>query len=228
MGKTKRRQEAHEAIRESRDPAGGVLGRLEGGVVGWFNWSGENFRREAKEWAQSIVIALLLVVVIRTFFFQAFKIPSGSMRPTLMEGDKLFVNKYVYRFHAPERGDIVVFRYPGDANNPHEPKEEQRKDYIKRLVALGGETVEIKNGKIFVSEKKLDDPLTFGKFTYYNFDPYGGPYEKIKVPEGFYYVLGDNSAHSRDSRYWGFVPKKNMIGKAVFRWWPPKKIGLLK
>lgn len=178
----------------------------------------EDWIREGKEWAQSIVVALLLTLVIRTFVIQAFKIPSGSMRPTLMEGDKLFVNKYTYRFHPPKRGDIIVFKYP----------EDPKKDFIKRLVALENETVEIRDGKISVDGKVLDDPETFGKFYYYNHDPFGGPNEKIKVPEQAYYVLGDNSANSTDSRFWGFVPKANLVGKAVFRWWPPTKIGKLK
>ena len=174
--------------------------------------------KEAKEWAHSIVVALLLTLVIRTFVVQAFKIPSGSMRPTLLEGDKLFVNKFIYRFHLPERGDILVFKYPDD------PK----KDFIKRLVATGGETVEIRDGKIYVDGKPLDDPKGFGKFYYYNHDPFGGPNEKVKVPENSFYVLGDNSANSTDSRFWGFVPRKNLVGKAMFRWWPPKRMGPVK
>ena len=178
----------------------------------------EDWIREGKEWAQSIVVALILTLVIRTYVIQAFKIPSGSMRPTLMEGDKLFVNKYVYRFHAPSRGDIVVFKYP----------EDPKKDFIKRLVAFENEIVEIRDGKIYVNDKIQDDPETFGKFYYYNHDPFGGPNEKIQVPANSYYVLGDNSANSTDSRFWGFVPKANMVGKAVFRWWPPHKIGTLK
>lgn len=186
------------------------------------------FKTEGKEWAQSIIVALILTLIIRTYVIQAFKIPSGSMRPTLMEGDKLFVNKYVYRFHSPERGDIIVFRYPGNPKNPSETEQDRKKDYIKRLVAFGGETVEIRDGRIYIDGKVLDDPQRFGKFYYYNHEDYGGPYQKILVPQNFYYVLGDNSANSTDSRFWGFVPKKNLIGKAVFRWWPPKKVGPLK
>ena len=173
---------------------------------------------EVKEWAHSIFVALLLTLVIRTYVVQAFKIPSGSMRPTLLEGDKLFVNKYVYRFETPKRGDIIVFRYPND------PK----KDFIKRLVGLGGETVEIRDGKIYVDGKALEDPGSFGKFFYYNHDPFGGPDEKVRVPANTYYVLGDNSANSTDSRFWGFAPKKNVLGKAVFRWWPPNRLGTVK
>ena len=178
----------------------------------------EHIKREIKEWAQSIIIALILTLIIRTYVVQAFKIPSGSMRPTLIEGDKLFVNKFIYRFKPMERGDIIVFKYPA------EPK----KDYIKRLVASGGEAVEIRDGKILVDGKVLDDPESFGKFTYYNHDPYGGPGETIKVPADSFYVLGDNSGNSTDSRFWGFVPKKNIIGKAIFRWWPPGRMGKIE
>ncbi len=177
----------------------------------------EFLKREIKEWAQSIIIALILTLIIRTYVVQAFKIPSGSMRPTLMEGDKLFVNKFIYRFKPIQRGDIIVFKYP----------EEPKKDFIKRLVAFEDETVEIKDGKIIVNGKVLDDPEAFGKFYYYNHDPFGGPNEKIKVPKASFYVLGDNSANSTDSRFWGFVPKKNIIGKAIFRWWPLNRLGKL-
>ena len=175
----------------------------------------ETVIREAKEWAQSIAVALVFTLIIRTFIVQAFKIPSGSMRPTLIEGDKLFVNKFIYRFETPRRGDIVVFKFPEDT----------KKDFIKRLVAFEGEIVEIKNGKIIVEGKELAGD--FSRFYYYNHDPFGGPYDKIKVPEKTYYVLGDNSANSTDSRFWGFVPQKNLIGKAVFRWWPPNRFGKL-
>ena len=174
--------------------------------------------KEAKEWGHSILVAIVLTLIIRTFVVQAFKIPSGSMRPTLLEGDKLFVNKFIYRFEDPKRGDIVVFKYP----------EDPKKDFIKRLVALGGETVEIRDGKIYVDGKVLEDEKSFKKFYYYNHDPFGGPDEKIKVPENSFYVLGDNSANSTDSRFWGFVPKKNMLGKAIFRWWPPKRVGAVE
>ncbi len=172
-------------------------------------------KREAKEWLHSIVVALILTLIIRTFVIQAFKIPSGSMRPTLLEGDKLFVSKYIYRFEAPKRGDIIVFRFPGDV----------KKDFIKRLVASEGESVEIRDGKIYIDGKALDDPASFGKFYYYNHDPYGSPAETVHVPADSYYVLGDNSANSTDSRFWGFVPKKNLLGKAIFRWWPPRRVG---
>ena len=207
--------------------------------------------KEIKEWSQSILIALLLTLMIRAFVIQAFKIPSGSMRPTLIEGDKLFVNKYIYRFERPKRGDIVVFKFPYSdpiffhnesilvrdgritvdekelANPPFFKKAYYElvyhflgeKDYIKRLVAFEGEDVEIKNNQIYINSNVQNDPTTFGKFVYYNHGPYANPNEKVKVPADSYFVLGDNSANSTDSRFWGFVPKKNMVGKAVFRWW---------
>lgn len=178
----------------------------------------ETLRREAKEWLHSIVVALILTLIIRTYVVQAFKIPSGSMRPTLLEGDKLFVNKYLYRFEKPKRGDIIVFRFPTD------PK----KDFIKRLVGFEGETVEIRDGKLYVNDEALEDPATFGKFYYYNHDPFGGPNEPVRVPPDMLYVLGDNSANSTDSRFWGFVPEKNVLGKAIFRWWPPRRVGVLE
>jgi signal peptidase I len=178
----------------------------------------EMVKREAKEWMHSILVALVLTLIIRTFVVQAFKIPSGSMIPTLLVGDKLFVNKYLYRFEEPKPGDIIVFRYPSD------PK----KDFIKRLVAESGDSVEIRDGRIYVNEKALDDPESFGKFHYQNHGPFGDPGEQIVVPQDSYYVLGDNSSNSQDSRFWGFVPKKNVLGKAFFRWWPPRRIGKIE
>ena len=177
----------------------------------------EHTKAQIWEWAESLLIALVLALLIRTFVVQAFKIPTGSMRPTLLEGDRLLVNKFIYRFKEPGRGDIIVFRFPKD----------RKKDYIKRLIAKSGETVEIKNGNIYVDDQIVEDPFIIRSNTYYNKEPYGGINKKIKVPEKSFYVLGDNRASSRDSRYWGFVPQKNVIGKALFTYWPPKRIRTL-
>jgi len=148
---------------------------------------------------------------------QAFKIPSGSMIPTLVQGDKLFVNKFIYRFHEPERWDIVVFKYP----------EDPKKDFIKRMIAFEGETVEIRDGMIHINGRPQTPPDGIREIFYYNQEPFGGRSQKITVPDDSYFVLGDNSLSSRDSRYWGFVPKKYMVGKAFFRWWPPRRAGKL-
>ena len=182
-----------------------------------------------REWAESIFIAFILAMFIRTFFIQAFKIPSGSMRMTLMEGDRLMVNKLRYGpklpltdqrlpgLTKPQRGDVIVFIYP----------EDHKRDFIKRLIALGGETVEIKDGHIYIDDEFWNDPRT-DHIYYYNQGPYGEEGDKIKVPEGQFYVLGDNSASSRDSRYWGFVPDQNIIGRAEFIYWPLNRMRFIK
>ncbi len=180
----------------------------------------ELFRYIVDEWVKPIAVALILALIIRTFIIQAYKIPTGSMRRTLLENDKILVDKISYRFHAPERGDVIVFRYPQD------PK----KDFVKRLIAFGGEEVEIRDGAVFINGKMLEEPALIRKNYYYNREdwPYGRMGQKFKVPDGNYFVLGDNSAQSSDSRNWGFVPQKNLSGRAFLIWWPPKRIGLVK
>lgn len=177
----------------------------------------ERVRREAREWTEAIIVALILTLILRTFVVQAFKIPSGSMIPTLLQGDKLFVNKFIYRFRSPKRWEIIVFKYP----------EDPKKDFIKRLIATPGESVEIRQGAIYINGKRQTQPDEIAGNIYYNQEPYGSSGQAVKVPDNSYYVLGDNSLSSRDSRYWGFVPKKNMVGLAFVRWWPPSRIGRL-
>ncbi|MEE8360431.1 MAG: signal peptidase I [Candidatus Omnitrophota bacterium] len=174
----------------------------------------DRVKRELREWIESLVIAVILALVIRTFVVQAFKIPTGSMRTTLLEGDRILVNKFLYKFQEPKRGDVIVFKYPGD----------MKKDFIKRLIATEGEEVEIKAGDIYINGERVEDPFIVRKINYYNKSPYGEAGRKIKVPEDSYFVLGDNSASSKDSRYWGFVPEKNLIGKAFFLYWPLNRI----
>ncbi len=178
----------------------------------------DKVKREIKEWAESIIIAFILAMVIRTFIVQAFKIPSGSMRPTFMEGDRILVNKFIYRFREPERGDIVVFKYP----------EDKKKDFVKRLIAKGQETVQIRDGAIYINDRMVTDPHIIREIYYYNRGDYGAAGQKITVPPGAYYVLGDNSSSSRDSRYWAFVPKRYLLGKAFFIYWPLNRIKTVK
>ncbi len=182
-----------------------------------------------RDWVESIIIAFVLAMVIRTFVIQAFKIPTGSMRMTLVEGDIILVNKFIYgakipfinfklpAVTQPNRGDVIVFLYPQD------PK----KDFIKRLVALPGDSVEIKSGTIYINDKPMLDSV-FNQRYYYNRGDYGQEGQKIIVPKDSYYVLGDNSASSQDSRYWGFVPEKNILGKALVIYWPPQRIRIIK
>lgn len=184
----------------------------------------------AREWTESIVIAFVLAMFIRTFFIQAFKIPSGSMRPTLIEGDRLMVNKLRYGpkvpfskekrlpgFTEPQRGDVIVFIYPKDPS----------RDFIKRLIALEGETVEIKDGDIYINDALVTDPIIKNVF-YYNGVNYGEEEEKVTVPEGHVFVLGDNSASSSDGRVWGFVPEENIIGRAELIYWPFTRMRFIK
>ena len=178
----------------------------------------EKTKRLIREYGESLLIAAVLALIIRTFIVTPFKIPTGSMEPTLMPGDKIFVNRFIYRISPPKRGDVIVFRYP---ENP-------RRDFIKRLVAFGGETIEIANGKIKINGKIVDTPQIFQKIYYYNRSAYGMADAQITVPDDCYFVLGDNSASSRDSRYWGFVPRKLLLGEAFVIWWPPIRIGKIK
>ncbi|HWO43609.1 MAG TPA: signal peptidase I [Candidatus Eisenbacteria bacterium] len=177
-----------------------------------------------REYAEAIVMALLLALFIRTFIVQAFKIPSGSMIPTLLIGDHILVNKLAYgiripfaedyaiRYRMPQRGDVVVFIFP----------EDRSKDFIKRVIAVGGETVEIRDKKVFVNGKPIDDPHAHfegseipGAASLANQDEYGPK----TVPENHVFVMGDNRDRSHDSRFWGFVNIDDIRGKAFLIYW---------
>lgn len=182
-----------------------------------------------RDWVESIIVAFLLAMVIRAFVVQAFKIPTGSMRMTLIEGDLILVNKFIYgakvpftnwrlpALHQPKRGDVVVFIYP----------EDKKKDFIKRLVGLPGETIEIKGGSIYVNDKPAPE-LIFSQIYYYNRGGFAAEGQKISVPKDSYFVLGDNSTSSKDSRYWGFVPKEDLLGQAMIVYWPLQRIRVIK
>lgn len=173
-----------------------------------------------ENWIKPLLIAGILAVGIRTFIFGPYKIPTGSMRPNLVEGDRIFVDKLTYRFREPKRGEIIVFKYPLD----------RKKDFVKRLVAFGDEQMEIRDGQIYVNGRKLDAPSSVAERFYYNRDDwdFGKRGQTFEIPPGHLFVLGDNSAHSSDSRNWGFVPRKDLVGRAVVIWWPPNRIHLLK
>lgn len=163
-----------------------------------------------REILESLVIAVILALVIRAFVFQPFYIPSGSMEPTLQIKDHILVNKFGYRFWGPQRGDIVVFRYP---LNP-------KKDYVKRLIGLPGERVEIKNSRVYVNGREISEEYLPAGLRYPDFGP-------VLVPENAYLMLGDNRDNSDDSRYWGPLPRENIIGKAMLVYWPLDRMRLL-
>ena len=169
-----------------------------------------------KEYAESLIIAFVLAMIIRHFIVQAFKIPTGSMRKTLIEGDRILVNKFIFKFEKPKSGDVIVFKYP----------EDPKIAFIKRLIAVGKTTLEIQDGRILLDGKLAQNQRVNSRY-YYNNGEFGNIGQTITVSEDNYYVLGDNSSNSRDSRYWGFVPHKNLIGKAMLIYWPPNRIRLI-
>ncbi len=184
------------------------------------------FRKStAREYFESICVAVILALFVRTFVVQAFKIPTGSMENNLLIGDHLLVNKFVF---APtltgvedtllpidpiRRGDILVFKYP----------EDPERDFIKRVVGLPGETIEMKDKKVYVNGTALDEPYVHFLFPLDPGSPEGSEgfdlrrsYGPVTVPEGHLFMMGDNRDNSQDSRYWGFLPREYVKGKALF------------
>ncbi|MGD1912987.1 MAG: signal peptidase I [Rivularia sp. (in: cyanobacteria)] len=161
-----------------------------------------------------ITIALVLAFFIRTFIAEPRYIPSDSMLPTLEQGDRLVIEKISYRFNSPNFGDIVVFQPPPELQRRGYPKDQA---FIKRVIGTPGDTLKIDDGKVYRNGKALLED--------YIKEPPREPFEPVKVPQNQYFMMGDNRNDSNDSRYWGFLPKENMIGKASFRFWPPNRIG---
>jgi signal peptidase I len=180
-------------------------------------------KSKLREYIEAIILAILIAFFIRTFVIQAYKIPSGSMKPTLLIGDHILVSKFSYGIKLPfirstvipigepKRGDIVVFIYP----------EDRSKDFIKRLIGVPGDTIEVRNKKILLNGLPLNDvhgvhsdsviiPASIQPRD--NFGP-------VRVPEGSIFVMGDNRDESYDSRFWGFVNMKDVLGKALVIYW---------
>lgn len=176
-----------------------------------------------REYVESILVAVIMALIIKAFIVQAFKIPSGSMIPTLKIGDHILVNKFIYGvkipftdkilipFKKPYYGDIIVFKFP----------EDEKKDFIKRVVGLPGDTIEIKEKKVYINGKFVEelfaahsDPMLYPAVIQPrdNFGP-------VTVPEDSYFVMGDNRDFSLDSRYWGFVKLNKIRGKAFIIYW---------
>lgn len=155
--------------------------------------------------------AFLLSLVIKTFIVQPFVIPSPSLEPTIMTGDRILANMFIYRFTQPKYGDIVVFPDPG----------KRLPALIKRVIAVGGQTVDVRGGKVFVDGKPLDEPYVHGKRT----DPGTVPLP-ITIPQGYVWLMGDNRPNSADARFFGPQPASAIEGEAFAIYWPPQHIGL--
>jgi len=166
---------------------------------------------EALEWIEAIVIAVVAAFLIRYFIFEPIKVEGSSMVPTLEDGDMLIVDKLSYRFHEPEHGDIVIFKYPGDMSE----------NFVKRVIAVAGDEIKVENGKVYVNGQQLEE-------NYIAASPELGFPDSV-VPEGTICVLGDNRNASKDSRdpQVGFIPLENVVGKAALRIWPANRIGAL-
>ena len=179
-----------------------------------------------REYFESIIVAVILALFVRTFVFQAFKIPTGSMKPNLLVGDHLLVNKFIFAPTASplerailpmrpiERGDVVVFKFP----------EEPDRDFIKRVIGLPGDALELKNQTIHINGMPLIEP-----YAHYLFPPVAEgqadgfdlrrKYGPVTVPDGHYFMMGDNRDDSQDSRFWGFLPAAYVKGRALFIYW---------
>jgi signal peptidase I len=193
-----------------------------------------------REYFEAAIIALFLALFIRAFIIQAFKIPSGSMKPTLLIGDHILVNKFIYgikipftdsyilKITKPKRGDVVVFKWPRD----------ERKDFIKRVIGIEGDKIEIKDDILYVNDEKIkteyigkyrDENIAMankylellGKSNHYILDEYikHENYRPVIVPENSIFVMGDNRDNSHDSRYWRFVSLNKLKGKAIIIYW---------
>ncbi|HEY8425515.1 MAG TPA: signal peptidase I [Limnochordales bacterium] len=163
------------------------------------------------ELIKTVAGAAVLAMVIMTFVARAFTVEGNSMLPTLHDGERLMVDKLTYRFSEPQRGDIVVFRYPLDP----------REHYIKRIVGVPGDEVAVRNGRVFVNGTPLEES--------YLSSPTLGRFGPVRVPEGHYFVLGDNRNNSEDSRdpRLGFIPRELIEGRAIWRYWPLTRMSVL-
>lgn len=173
-----------------------------------------SFLKELLQWTAAIALAAAVAIIADNFLIVNAQIPSGSMEDTIMPGDRIIGNRLSYTFSDPQRFDVIIFRYPDDESQL----------FIKRIIGLPGETVEIIDGRIYIdgSDEPLEDVDTK--------EPTAGTFGPYKVPEDSYFVMGDNRNNSLDSRFWTntFVSRDEILGKAVFRYWPITEIKLIK
>jgi signal peptidase I len=168
--------------------------------------------RAVWELLHDLSVAVLFCFFLITFVAQAFRVQGTSMLPLLEDGERIIVNKFIYRFHAIEHGDVVVFWYPRDPSV----------SFIKRVVGLPGDTVEIRSGQLFVNGQPVREDYLAPRFRDED------SFAPTLVKKGYYFVLGDHRNSSNDSRSWGEVPEKYIYGRAVYRFWPPSKLGPIR
>ncbi len=180
------------------------------GIVGRLPVSWRRAGRGVLDFAKTLVIAFLLAQLVMVSVAQAFQVEQYSMEPTLLPHDRVLVNKFVYRFREPQRGDVIVLHYPRDPS----------RNYIKRIVGLPGDRVEIKNGHLTVNDRRIEE-------LYVNGQP-SGDYGPEAVPEQSFFVLGDNRNNSEDSRAFGFLRRSQIVGRAILIYWPPQRMRFLR
>ncbi len=163
-------------------------------------------------WARDLLVSLAISAFIIIFLYQPVKVEGTSMMPGLEDQERIFVNKFVYRWEPIQRGDIVVFRYPRDTS----------KSYIKRVIGVAGDRIRIESGQVFVNNEALDEDYVPNEYAD------ARSYPEITVPAGTYFVLGDHRTMSQDSRDFGPVDERLIFGKAVFGYWPMEKLGRLR
>ncbi|MGE5398205.1 MAG: signal peptidase I [Chitinophagales bacterium] len=172
----------------------------------------KQLREFLRDTVSIIVAALILAVIIRTFVIEGRVVPSESMYPTIQIGDRLMVNKFIYRFKEPQRGDIIVFNPPAYIKSEY--------DFVKRIVGLPGEKVEVKEGKVFINDQPLNEP--------YLSEPLNYEFGPVVVPDNDLFVMGDNRNNSYDSHLWDqWLSSDRVIGKAFVLYWPVNHVGLL-
>jgi signal peptidase I len=195
----------HHSEMDERLPssAGGVHKSSE------FPSSTSRWLSELKPWLRDIVLAFFFAVLIVIFIVQPVKVEGTSMQPRLVDQERIFVNRFIYRFSEIRRGDVVVFWYPRDRS----------KSFIKRVMGIPGDEVEIRQGSVYVNGSKVEEPYLAPQFR--DRDSLG----KRIVPSDRYFVLGDHRSSSNDSRNWGFVPRELIYGKAIFCYWPISRAG---
>lgn len=173
------------------------------------------------DFIETVVTALAIFVIVYLFLFQPHSVKGNSMSTpfpqAFLDGEYFLTNKITYKFNEPKKGEVVVFKAPQNEDY----------DYIKRIIAIPGDTIKIREGKVYVNGELLDESAYLTPDSFTSAGHFLKEGEEISTPQGKYFVLGDNRNHSSDSREWGFVPFKNIIGKAWFRYWPINKLGVI-